>query len=207
MADDTAVKGQRNIYTEKGQNNQLDFVVRQILNGISTCLPVKVEAVYPADDSAGYVDVLPLITYVDGKNNAVQPVTHYHLPYHRLQGGVAGMIIDPAPGDKGLAVFASRDCSTVTADTTTPQQPASFRRFSESDGFYFGGILNKKPKIYIELTQDEVCNIIANGGVNITGNVTVQGTITASGDIVGNGHSLSNHTHTGVHGETSSANG
>ena len=29
----------------------------------------------------------------------------------------------------------------------------------------------------------------------------------ATGDIKGNGHSLSNHTHTGVHGETSSANG
>ena len=205
--DDTAVKGQRNIYTDKGPNNTFDFVVKQIMNGINTCLPVMVEDVHPGNDATGYVDVLPLVTYVDGKGEAVQPVTHYRLPYLRLQGGVAGLIVDPAPGDKGLVVFASKDCSTVTAETITPQQPASFRRFSESDGFYIGGILNKTPKIYIELTQDEVCNIIASNGVNIKGNVMVQGTITASGDIKGNGHSLSNHTHTGVHGETGPANG
>ena len=207
MQNDTAVKGQQNIYTNKGYNNQLDFVVKQALSGVNTCLPCKVVAVYPSADSTGYVDVLPLVTYVDGMGKAVQPVTHYHLPYSRVQGGIAALIIDPIVGDKGLAVFASRDTSTVTADTTEPQQPASFRRFSESDGYYIGGVLNQAPQVFIELTQGKVCNITANGGVNIVGNVTVQGTITASGDIKGNGHSLSNHTHTGVHGETSPANG
>lgn len=204
---DTAVKGQQNIYTSKGANNELGFAIQQMLNGINTAIPCKVIAVYSSNSSVGYVDVLPLITYVDGMGEAVQPVTHYHLPYSRIQGGIAALIIDPVAGDKGLAVFSSRDASTITADTTEPQQPASFRRFSESDGYYVGGFLNQAPQIYVELTQGQVCNIVASGGVNIVGNVTVQGTITASGDIHGNGHSLSNHTHTGVHGETSSANG
>ena len=207
MANDTAVKGQQNIYTSKGDNNALAFAIRQMLNSINTCLPCKVVAVYPSDSSVGYVDVLPLVTYVDGMGKAVQPVTHYHLPYSRVQGGIAALIIDPVVGDKGLAVFASRDVSTVTADTTEPQQPASFRRFSESDGYYIGGFLNQSPRVFVELTQEQKCNITATGGVHIVGNVTVEGTITSTGDIVGNGHSLSNHTHTGVHGETSSANG
>ena len=200
---DTAVKGQQNIYTSKGENNALAFAIRQMMNGINTCLPCKVVAVYPSNSSTGYVDVLPLVTYVDGMGKAVQPVTHYHLPYSRIQGGIAALIIDPVVGDKGLAVFASRDVSTVTADTNEPQQPASFRRFSESDGYYIGGFLNQAPQVFVELTQDKKCNITATGGVHIVGDVTVEGTITASGDIVGNGHSLTNHYHHGVHGDTS----
>lgn len=204
---DTAVKGQKNIYTNNTPTNQLDFIITQMMSQIHTCLPCKVVAVHQNSSSTGYVDVLPLVTYVDGFGKAVEPVTHYNVPYSRVQGGIAALIIDPVVGDIGLVCFASKDTSNVKAGTTKPQQPASFRRFSPSDGFYIGGFLNQAPQIYIELTQNQVCNIVANGGVNIVGNVTVQGTITASGDIKGNGHSLSNHTHTGVHGETSSANG
>ena len=194
---DTAVKGQQNIYTNNSGVNRLDFAIQQAIKQIQTCLPCKVVAVHPSNSSTGYVDVLPLITYVDGMGETVQPVTHYNVPYSRIQGGIAALIIDPVVGDIGLVCFASRDSSNVKAGTTEPQQPASFRRFSPSDGFYIGGFLNQAPQIYIELTQGKVCNIIATGGVNITGNVTVNGTITATGDIVGNGHSLTNHYHTG----------
>ena len=43
------------------------------------------------------------------------------------------------------------------------------------------------------------------GDVDITGNVTVQGYIHTTDDVVAGGISLQNHTHTGVHGETSPA--
>ena len=197
MAEDTAVKGQQNIYTNNNPVNQLDFVITQMMNKIHTCLPCKVVAVHVESGSTGRVDVLPLVTHVDGFGEVVQPVTHYNVPYSRIQGGIAALIIDPVVGDIGLVCFASKDSSNVKAGTTEPQQPASFRRFSPSDGFYFGGFLNQAPQVYVELTQGKVCNIIATGGVNITGNVTVEGTITASGDIQGNGHSLTNHYHTG----------
>lgn len=202
---DTALKGQRNIYTNQSEVNQLDFVVEQAISKVHTAIPCKVVDVHPSSSSAGYVDVLPLVTYVDGKGQAVQPVTHYNVPYSRIQGGIAAIIIDPVVGDIGLVCFASKDSSNVRAGTTEPQQPASFRRFSPSDGFYIGGFLNQTPKIYVELTQDKVCNIIAEGGVNIKGNVTVEGTITSTGDIQGNGHSLTNHYHHGVHGDTSTS--
>jgi hypothetical protein len=101
------------------------------------------------------------------------------------------------PGDIGLAVFAGRDCSNVKAGTTEPQQPASFRGNSMANGFYIGGFLNQAPSVFIELTQGGTVNITAPGGVNINGSVTV------SGDVVASGKSLVNHTHMGVHGETS----
>lgn len=203
MAD--ALKGQQNIYTNNTQVNQLDFVITQMINKIHTCLPCKVMAVHASSGSVGYVDILPLVTHVDGMGKSVQPVTHYNVPYSRIQGGIAALIIDPVVGDIGLVCFASKDSSNVKAGTTEPQQPASFRRFSPSDGFYIGGFLNQAPEIYVELTQAKVCNIIAEGGVNIKGNVTVEGTITSTGDIHGNGHSLTNHYHHGVHGDTSAA--
>ena len=202
---DTVVKGQQNIYTDNSEVNRLDFVIQQALKQISTCIPCKVMGVHVSSGSAGYVDVLPLVTHVDGMGKSVQPVTHYNVPYSRIQGGIAALIIDPVVGDIGLVCFASKDCSNVKAGTTKPQQPASFRRFSPSDGFYIGGFLNQSPEVYVELTQSKVCNIIATGGVNIKGNVTVEGTITATGDIQGNGHSLTNHYHTCPDGTTSTA--
>ena len=200
-----ALKGQQDIYTNNTDTNRLDFVITQKLKQIHTAIPCKVIDVHVASGSTGYVDVLPLVTHVDGMGKSVQPVTHYHVPYSRIQGGIAALIIDPVKGDIGLVCFASKDSSNVKAGTTEPQQPASFRRFSASDGFYIGGFLNQAPEVYVELTQSKVCNIIATGGVNIKGNVTVEGTITATGDIQGNGHSLTNHYHHGVHGDTSTS--
>lgn len=202
---DSSVKGQQNIYTNATQVNQLDFVIQQALKQMSTCIPCKVVGVHVSNSSTGYVDVLPLVTHVDGKGEAVQPVTLYNVPYSRIQGGIAAIIIDPVVGDIGLVCFASKDSSNVKAGTTEPVQPASHRRFSPSDGWYIGGFLNQAPQVYVELTQSKVCNITASGGVNIVGDITVQGTITASGDIKGNGHSLTNHYHHGVHGDTSTA--
>lgn len=201
-----AVQGKKNIYSGNSQLNALSFLIEIMQGQISTAIPVKVVTVYKSG-TTGHVDVLPLVTFVAGDGQTVEPVTLYHLPYSRVQGGIAALIIDPIPGDIGLAVFAQADTSTVTAGTKEPQQPGSMRKHSMSDGFYFGGFLNQNPSCYLELTQGNTAILTAASGVTITGNVVVNGTITATGDIKGNGHSLSGHTHSGVHGETSSANG
>lgn len=181
--------------------NALDFAVRQIVrSSVSTAIPVKVTAVYAggAGQPAGYVDVLPLVSEIDARGGTIAPATLYRLPYSRAQGGIAAIVIDPREGDIGLAVFAERDSSNVAAGTTSPVQPGSYRRYDEADGFYVGGFLNAAPSCYIELRQDGVVNIKAAGGVNIeTPKVTV------TGDVVSGGISYLGHTHTGVHGETS----
>jgi len=187
------VQGVANYNAGTSPFNSLSFIVQQaIRQQVNTCIICKVVA-----RDGAYVDVLPLVTGVSGKGEAVQPTTLYKLPYMRYHAGVAAVILDPVPGDIGLAVFASKDCSNVKAGTTEPQQPASFRGNSQANGFYIGGFLNKAPSVFIELTQGGAVNITAPGGVNINGSVTV------SGDVVASGKSLVNHTHIGVHGETS----
>jgi hypothetical protein len=195
MAEENAnvVQGVANYNAGTSPFNSLSFIVQQaIRQQVNTCIICKVVAC-----SDGYVDVLPMVTGISGKGEAVQPTTLYKLPYMRYHAGVAAVILDPVPGDIGLAVFASKDCSNVKAGTTEPQQPASFRGNSQANGFYIGGFLNQAPSVFVELTQGGAVNITAPGGVNINGSVTV------SGDVVASGKSLVNHTHMGVHGETS----
>ena len=174
--------------------NAISFIIQQaIREQVNTCIVCKVVGV-----SNGYVDVLPLVGQISGKGEAVAPTTLYKLPYMRYHAGIAAVILDPVPGDIGLAVFATKDCSNVKQGTTEPQQPASFRGNSMANGFYIGGFLNQAPSVFVELTQGGAVNITAPGGVSINGNVTV------SGDVVASWISLVNHIHTGDSGGTTS---
>lgn len=193
MAENEEVKGVANYAASNSQYNALSFMIQQaIREQVNTCIICKVVGV-----SDGYVDVLPLVTQVSGKDEAIAPTTLYHLPFMRYHAGIAAVILNPVVGDIGLAVFAGKDCSNVKVGTSEPVPPASFRDNSMANGFYIGGFLNQAPSVFVELTQGGAVNITAPGGVNINGNVTV------SGDVVASGKSLVNHTHMGVHGETS----
>ena len=193
MAENNEVRGVANYAAGNSQYNALSFMIQQaIREQVNTCIICKVVGV-----SDGYVDVLPLVTQVSGKDEAIAPTTLYHLPFMRYHAGIAAVILNPVVGDIGLAVFAGKDCSNVKVGTSEPVPPASFRDNSMANGFYIGGFLNQAPSVFIELTQGGAVNITAPGGVNINGSVTV------SGDVVASGKSLVNHTHMGVHGETS----
>jgi hypothetical protein len=156
------------------------------------------------------VDVLPLVTQISGKGEAIQPTTLYKLPYMRYHAGIAAVILDPVPGDIGLACFASKDCSTVKTGTSEPQQPGSFRGNSMANGFYIGGFLNKAPSTFIELKQSGEIVVTAPGGLTINANITTNGNIsvngseTLTGDCVASGISLTGHIHTGDSGGTTS---
>lgn len=192
MADKNTVQGVQNINTASSDYNALSFIIQQAIRGqVNTAIVVKVVGV-----SAGYVDVLPMITQIDGFGEAVAPTTLYKLPYMRYHGGVCAVKLDPVVGDIGLAVFAQKDCSSVTQGTTEPQKPASFRENTMGNGFYIGGFLNKEPSCYVELKQSGEVVINAPAGLTINNNVVV------NGDVVASGISLVNHTHTCPDGET-----
>jgi hypothetical protein len=174
---------------------------------INVAMPVRVTKVMEGSGAVGYVQALPLVNDMDAQGNAVDVAVIPSLPYFRLQGGKVAVITDPVVGDIGIAVFAQKDTSNVVAGTDKPVQAGSFRKFSMSDGWYIGGFLNQAPETFLQLNQDGKAVLTANSGITINGDITLNGQLTATGDIRGNGHSLSNHTHTGVHGETSSANG
>ena len=199
MSENT-VKGQRKPNTGGSEYNAMQFMIQQAIRGqVHTSIPVKVVAV-----DGLFVDVLPLVSQIDGFGEAVEPTTIFHLPVFRYHAGIAAVIVDPVVGDIGLAVFAQADSSNVTTGTSTPQQPGSFRRFSQSDGFYFGSFHPPAPSVYIEITQGGVVKIVAPAAVNITSpSITASGNITVAGDANIDGISFTGHTHTGVHGETS----
>lgn len=171
-----------NINTQSSEYNGLSFIIQQaIRQQVNTCIVVKVTAV-----KDGYVDVLPLVTQIDGNGEAVQPTTLYHLPFMRYHGGVCAVILNPVVGDIGLAVFAQKDCSNVVKGTTEPQQPASFRENTMANGFYIGGFLNQAPTCSIELKQD--------GSIVLT----APNNVIVNGDVIADGISLKNHVHGGV---------
>ena len=226
---DNAKRGTKDIYSGTDPYNALNFVIQKAVDSVATAIPVKVVAVNAggSGSATGYVDVLPLVTYVSGAGEAIQPVTLYHLPYSRIQGGIAAIVIDPVVGDIGLAVFAHSDTSTVTQGTSEPQQPGSKRHHSQSDGFYIGGFLNQAPSCFLELKQDNTAvltapatvtvnspDITLNGNTTVNGdfavvggNSTMTGSLTTQGDVVSGGISVQSHIHGGVQGGSSTTSG
>ena len=199
MAESGIVKGIADEDVDSSDLNRLEFLIKVLQRDMSTAIPVIITAVQAGDtNAAGYVDARPLVAQLDAWGNALPMATLHHLPYFRLQAGRAGIVIDPVPGDIGLAVFAQSDCSTLKQGQTETAQPGSWRKFDQADGFYIGGFINTQIDTYVRLAQD--------GSVKITapGNVTIDApTVTYSGDIICGGFSYLGHTHTGVHGETS----
>lgn len=194
------VKGVAPYNANNSDFNAISFIIQQaIREQVNTCIVCKVVA-----RSGSYVDVLPLVTQISGKGEAIQPTTLYKLPYMRYHAGIAAVILDPVPGDIGLACFASKDCSTVKTGTSEPQQPGSFRGNSMANGFYIGGFLNQAPSTFIELKQSGEIVITAPGGLTINGDISVNGHQNLTGDLVAQGISVHGHVHTGDSGGTTS---
>lgn len=133
--------------------NGLRFAIQQAMNKLQTSLPVRVMAVRNAGLApVGQVDIQVLVDMVDGQGNTVQHGIIPNVPYFRLQGGTNAVIVDPSPGDIGMACFCSRDISAVkSAKKQAP--PGSWRTHDFSDALYLGGFLNGTPTSYIQITE------------------------------------------------------
>lgn len=198
MAESGIVKGVADEDVDSSDLNRLEFLIKVLQRDMSTAIPVIITATQAGDtNAAGYVDARPLVAQLDAWGKALPMATLHHLPYFRLQAGRAGIVLDPVPGDIGLAVFAQSDCSTLKQGQKETAQPGSWRKFDQADGFYIGGFLNTKIDTYVRLAQDGSVKITAPGNVMIDAP-----TVTYSGDIICGGFSYLGHTHTGVHGET-----
>lgn len=198
-------------FTGSSEYNVLDFVIRSIVCGlVNTAIPVRVDKVErPAEGGgAGYLSATPLIKMRSAKGDALDVVSIPKLRWFRLQHGTAAIIVDPKPGDIGLAVFAQQDVSALNG-SSEPIQPGSFRCYSISDGFYFGGFWGQKPTTFIRIEdngqvtvtapQSVVVNSIdvtvnASGStkidspsVTITGDTTIEKTLTVRELISGTG--------------------
>jgi len=189
--------------TTWGEYNQIIFAVQQAIAKLQTATLVRVEACTNDGDLSpvGFVDVLPLVNQIDGSGNPTPHAVVYGLPYLRIQGGANAVIIDPQPGDIGLAVFASRDISKVKS-TKAQANPGSYRSYDFSDGIYLGGILNGVPTQFVRFGTDGITvtseTAITLNAPAITlegGDVTIAQNLTVIGAIVGAGINLQTHVH------------
>lgn len=197
---DTGYKGTLTPNEGLGDFNALTYLVWQILARINTATLVKVTAVTNTGgvSPVGFVDVQPLVNQLDGSGKQVPHGVVHQLPYLRMQGGANAVILDPQAGDIGIAVFASRDISTVKS-TKAQANPGSDRMFRMADGLYIGGVLNGVPTQYIQFdssgitinSQNDVTVSCANANVTasasakidapsteITGTLKVDGAVT-----------------------------
>lgn len=157
MTTDTNVYyGQAQPTSGEGDYNELRFVISQQLAKLETSLPVRVDEVKAGGLApVGFVKITVLVGQLSGDGKPSPGAQIDNVPYVRLQGGANAVIIDPKPGDIGLACFSSRDITAVkNARQAAP--PGSKRHHSFSDAAYIGGMLNAAPTQYIHFTDSGI---------------------------------------------------
>lgn len=160
------IKGQQDFTTDASQYNATDFQIQQALRKINTAEPVRVVSVQPgAVGPVGMVSVQPVVNLVTGAGDGMEQSELFQLPYLRIQGGENAVIVDPKPGDMGLAVYAMRDTEGVKANRDgKAANPGSARMYSKGDGFYLGGFLNGQPKRYVMVDDTGITLDDGQGG-------------------------------------------
>jgi Phage protein Gp138 N-terminal domain len=194
-----AVSNQSNLTTAT-EYATLQFIVQQLLSRVATATLVRVVSCTNAGglSPVGTVDVQPLVNQIAGDGSAWPHRVLHRLPYVRMQGGANAIILDPKPGDLGLAVFASRDISAIKSDSGKGQaadpktlglSPGSARQFDMSDGLYVGGLLNGTPEQYVQFNEDGVTvnspvkvivrapQVLVDGQSRVTGSEIVDGNV------------------------------
>lgn len=140
--------------TSDGQRTAL--LIRSILAGVRTAIPVKVMAVYPGTGtppSIGTVDVQPLVQSVDGSGRLWNLGVTYGAKFNRPQSGSTAFILDPSEGDIGLATACDRDISSVIASGGEISGPGSGRKHNLSDLVYLYSIISPSAIThYVQLT-------------------------------------------------------
>lgn len=179
------------------------FISLMLRNQMWTSTVAKVIAV---NTTAKTVDIQPCVNQIDGSGSPWPHGTIYGAPYIYFQGGINAVVIDPAVGDIGLALFASHDISSVIANSA-PANPGSKRRFDPADAMYIGAFPGLSPSPTQTVVFGESGITINAPGQTVTINaqavqincdVTVDGKLTATTDVVADGVSGHNHVHSGV---------
>ena len=214
MAEDTTRTSNRRLNSGASEYNALSFMMEQAIKGlVNTAIPVRVDSCTKPGigGAAGYVSATPLVQQRGADGKALDTVSIPQLPYFRLQCGSAAVVLDPQPGDIGLAICSQQDSSNVQAGTSDPVQAGSFRCFDLSDSFYVGGFMNQAPTTFVHLDPEtgevnvkaptkitldaptielkgslQMGNAAGSGTgdtMKITGNLDVTGSVTTAGNV------------------------
>lgn len=173
-----------------GGPRELEFIIERMIGKFYTISLVKVVGVQAGGTGpVGFLSAVDLLQQVDGSNNGIPNEPMEGIPYFRLQGGGNAVIIDPKPGDIGLAAFCRRDI-TVLKQSKEEGPPPSLRINDVSDGLYIGGLLNGAPTQWIRFLDSGI-------DIQSTGALTVDATllqvncpIKSTGDITDHTNSM-----------------
>lgn len=188
------------------------FMILALMNQMCTVAPVRVQSATSEGELAlaGRVSVRPLVMQTTGNLTAVPHGDIFNIPYVRVQGGANAVIMDPQPGDIGLALFAMRDISAVKA-TGKESPPGSRRTYDWSDAIYLGGILNGVPTQFVRFSGDGM-ELVSPTKVRIQapvlefvgsvqqsgGGFDIESTLTVGEEVTAAGIALTTHVHSGV---------
>lgn len=180
------------------------FIILKLLRDVHTCMLVQVQDVQPVSGKVGFVTVVPLVQETDTAGVVIPQTPIYNVPYMRYQGGSSAVILDPAPGDIGLAIFAERDITAVKSTQKTGPA-ATDRNHSSADGLYIGGVLNTDPTQYVQFQPagagikiHSPGNIVLEAGGNVTMSAGGSTTLTAPGGFIVNANMTLNGTMSGT---------
>lgn len=158
MAEDTTRTSNRRLNSGASEFNALSFMMEQMIKGmVNTAIPVRVDSCTKpgVGGAAGYVSATPLVKQRGADGKTLDTVSIPQLPFFRLQCGSAAIVVDPQPGDIGLAICSQQDASNLQAGSSDPVQAGSFRCFDLSDSFYVGGFLGQAPQTYVHLDPEK----------------------------------------------------
>lgn len=183
---------------------------------IWTALPAIVQSYDPIENTiVAQPSVQGQFRDTDGNWTNVNLPLLLDVPVHFAGGGRYTLTFPLALNDEVLVIFASR-CIDAWWKYGGIQVQTALRMHSLSDGFAIPVVFSvpRVPEnistnsavlrsndgaISIEITDSNVMNLVAPGGLNIIGDVNVTGTVMASGEGTFNGgHTVSAHHHGGV---------
>lgn len=187
-------------------DNEFKAIIKGwIQNGIGeihTALPGKVVS-YNAGANKAQVQPVGAYKVKDGRNLTFPIIHDVPVVFPMGMGGNAGITFPVVAGDGCLIVFSE---SQMDDFLNAGHDSEDLRKHDIRDAICIPGLY--APQVSASGASQSSVNIFC-GDTRITvasGSVTISGaTLTVDGDVIGGGISLDNHTHTGVHGETSPA--
>lgn len=185
-------------YLDLNENNYIDFLINNALLAVNTMMVAKVIAI-----NNDKLDVKPLQRISGGGRNIKELPTLKNVPFMRIMGGNAGIIIDYKVDDVVLIGCCQRDISQIknsfNGDIYTPP---TRRKFNLSDAIVISKLSVNPPSVYIKINDDGIEIEANNKEVNINnassvnvggttpvalqgGSVTVPGVQTGSSTVTG----------------------
>ena len=148
------------------------FIITNLIRQLHTADLVQVLAVYPTAGKVGFVDVQPMVLDQATNGVVIAQTPIYKIPYFQLQGGHSAVILAPAVGDIGLAIFAERDITNAVA-TQKPGAAPTDRTFNTADGLYIGGVLNADPTQWVKFNPAGGIDISSSGTLTLEAATTI----------------------------------